>query len=299
MAEVKSLAYAIVNATDLDAWYDYGVNVLGLQVGERTDQRIRFRMDNKLYRLEINKADDDRITHVGWEVQGPRELEELAAAVREAGYDPQRPAEEEIVDRCVVDMYRFTDPDGTVQLELHYALHDSLDNFASPLGHRFVTGTGGAGHVFQLVKDVEAYEKLYFEVLGFKLSDWIAMKGLKLTFTHCNPRHHTFAFGGGVPGLPTAIGHLMFEVEDIDHVGRAHDKVLNGAAQLINGLGRHTNDKMISFYMNCPSNFGVEFGTGGLLIDDSTWTPTWYTETQYWGHSQHLTLSKGDPKNYG
>ncbi|WOQ15686.1 VOC family protein [Raineyella sp. W15-4] len=299
MAEVKSLAYAIVDATDLDAWYDYGVNVVGLQVGERTDRRIRFRMDNKLYRLEINRADQDRITHIGWEVKGPAELEQLAEAVRGLGYDVRRPSAEEITDRCVVDLYRFTDPDGTVECELHYALHDSLDRFASPLGHSFVTGDGGAGHVFQLVQDVEAYEKLYFDVLGFRLSDWIEMKGLKLTFTHCNPRHHTFAFGGGVPGLPTAIGHLMVEVEDIDHVGRAHDKVLNGAARMISGLGRHTNDKMISFYMDSPSHFGVEFGTGGLRIDDASWLPTWYTETQYWGHSPYLTLSKDDPKNYG
>lgn len=91
----------------------------------------------------------------------------------------------------------------------------------------------------------------------------------------------------------------MFEVEDIDHVGRAHDKVLNGEAQLINSLGRHTNDKMISFYMNSPSNFGVEFGTGGLLIDDETWTPTWYTDTKYWGHSDMVKLAADDPKNFG
>ncbi|WP_026927943.1 VOC family protein [Granulicoccus phenolivorans] len=299
MAAVRSMGYAIVNATDLDAWYEYGTNIVGLQVAERTESRIRFRMDQKAYRLEINKAEEDRITHIGWEVAGAQELEELAAAVSALGYDVQRPDAAEIADRCVVDMVRFTDPDGTVTLELHYALHDSLDRFASPLGHVFVTGTGGAGHVFQLVKDVKAYETLYFDTLGFRLSDWIDMKGLKLTFTHCNPRHHSYAFGGGVEGLPQAIGHLMFEVEDIDHVGRAHDKVLNGEAQLINSLGRHTNDKMISFYMNSPSNFGVEFGTGGLLIDDETWTPTWYTDTKYWGHSDMVKLAADDPKNFG
>lgn len=298
MAQVISLAYAIVDATDLDAWYEYGTNVVGLMVSERTENRIRFRMDNKIYRLEINKADRDGITHIGWEVKGPAELDELAAAVTALGYPCERPSDEEIADRCVVDMQRFTDPDGTVVCELHYALHDSIDRFASPLGHEFVTGVGGAGHVFQLVEDIPAYEKLYFDTLGFKLSDWISMKGLKLTFTHCNPRHHSFAFGGA-PGLPKAIGHLMFEVKDIDHVGRAHDKVLRGASQLISSFGRHTNDKMISFYMNSPSNFGVEFGTGGLMIDDETWAPTWYTETQYWGHHDHMKLDDDDPKNYG
>ncbi len=169
MAAVRSMGYAIVNATDLDAWYEYGTNIVGLQVAERTESRIRFRMDQKAYRLEINKAEEDRITHIGWEVAGAQELEELAAAVSALGYDVQRPPDAaEIADRCVVDMVRFTDPpDGTVTLELHYALHDSLDRFASPpLGHVFVTGTGGAGHVFQLVKDVKAYETLYFDTLA-------------------------------------------------------------------------------------------------------------------------------------
>lgn len=32
-------------------------------------------------------------------------------------------------------------------------------------------------------------------------------------------------------------------------------------------LGQHTNDKMISFYMKTPSNFDLEFGYGGAIID--------------------------------
>lgn len=296
MAEVKSLAYAVVNATDLDAWEEFGTQILGLQVGERTPDRIRFRMDHKLYRIEVNRSDEDRVSHLGWEVKGPAELAALAGRVQQAGFEVTPLDEAELKDRCVVDAVRFTDPDGVVDLELHYALHDSLASFASPLGHRFVTSNGGFGHVFQLVGDPQAYEVLYREVLGFRLSDWIDMGGLRLNFTHCNPRHHSFAFGGGVPGLPSTIGHLMLEVEDVDDVGRAHDKVLAGAAPLSMGFGRHTNDKMLSFYCKSPSGFEMEFGTGGLLIDDEVWQPTWYTATQYWGHHRNLGLVDPGPQ---
>ncbi|MFD0567797.1 hypothetical protein ACFQ2M_41870 [Kitasatospora saccharophila] len=33
----------------------------------------------------------------------------------------------------------------------------------------------------------------------------------------------------------------------------------------------HPNDHMFSFYVRTPSGFSVEYGWGGLLIDDATW----------------------------
>ena len=33
-------------------------------------------------------------------------------------------------------------------------------------------------------------------------------------------------------------------------------------------LGRHVNDKMLSFYMKTPGGFDVEFGCEGLQVDD-------------------------------
>jgi 3,4-dihydroxy-9,10-secoandrosta-1,3,5(10)-triene-9,17-dione 4,5-dioxygenase len=29
---------------------------------------------------------------------------------------------------------------------------------------------------------------------------------------------------------------------------------------------------------------GLEFGTGGIKIDDETWTPTRYDTAHFWGH---------------
>ena len=52
--------------------------------------------------------------------------------------------------------------------------------------------------------------------------------------------------------------HLMFEVTDLDLVGRAWDKVLDGAAPIASTLGKHTNDEMSSFYVRSPSGFQIE-----------------------------------------
>ena len=88
-----------------------------------------------------------------------------------------------------------------------------------------------------------------------------------------------------MPNAPKGIGHIMFEVDDVDVVGRAYDKVVkDGIAPLAISLGRHSNDQMVSFYVNSPSGFQIEYGTGGLLIDDDTWRPVRYDVPNFWGH---------------
>ena len=56
------------------------------------------------------------------------------------------------------------------------------------------------------------------------------------------------------------------------------------AIPIVMNLGRHTNDKMLSFYMRKPSGFAVEYGWGGIVGDDATWTVRRYQSGSLWGH---------------
>jgi len=142
------------------------------------------------------------------------------------------------------------------------------------------------GHAFQIVRDPAPYQPLYEDILGFRLSDHIEFGPEILgTFLHCNPRHHSFAYAP-IPPAPQGVGHLMFEVDDLDLVGRAWDKVADGAAPVALTFGKHSNDEMLSFYAVAPSGFQVECGYGGKLIDDETWTPSRYDVTSSWGHKR-------------
>ena len=176
-----------------------------------------------------------------------------------------------------------------------------MEPFVSPTGARFTTRARngepmGFGHVLQAVSDIPKYEELYFNLLGFRLSDHIERGDADLHFTHCNPRQHSFAFA---QREPAGVGHFMLEVDDLDMVGRAYDKVLeHKMAPLLSTLGKHTNDKMTSFYMRNPSGFGVEYGTGGLQIDDAVWVPTRYKDAHYWGHLPAAKLAETDPANH-
>ena len=50
------------------------------------------------------------------------------------------------------------------------------------------------------------------------------------------------------------------------------------------GLGRHPNDRMFSFYVHTPSGFLLEFGAGGIVVDDADWEIKSYTRLSEWGH---------------
>ena len=76
----------------------------------------------------------------------------------------------------------------------------------------------------------------------------------------------------------------MFEVDELDHVGRALERVRKHGAKLSATLGRHMNDEMISFYVRSPGGFDVEFGTEGLRVDDDRWVARESTAVSYWGH---------------
>ncbi len=290
-ATVRSLGYVVLGCSKLDEWRTFATNVLGLQVVDHTGSSIRLRMDEYLYRLQVDEGASAGVRTLGWEVAGPSELKELASRVEQAGYAVTYGDEEAARARDVTDLVSFQDPDGLVTLELFYGLTNALEPFLSPTGTTFTASRElGLGHVFQLVKKPEDYWKLYTETLGFRLSDHIEVgPGVDATFTHCNPRHHSFAY------VPVAhddrqreqgVGHIMIETTDIDGVGRAIDAIQGNGAKMTATLGKHTNDKMISFYIDSPSGTGFEYGTGGIEVDDETWTPTRYQSAHYWGHER-------------
>jgi 3,4-dihydroxy-9,10-secoandrosta-1,3,5(10)-triene-9,17-dione 4,5-dioxygenase len=141
--------------------------------------------------------------------------------------------------------------------------------------------------------DDEASLRFYRDVLGFRLRDSMRLppqmvgrpadgEPAWLRFFGCNPRHHSLAF---LP-MPNAARcvHVMLEVDELDHVGRALERVRKHKAPLSATLGRHMNDEMVSFYVRSPGGFDVELGCEGLRVDDARWVARESTAVSYWGH---------------
>jgi 2,3-dihydroxybiphenyl 1,2-dioxygenase len=130
----------------------------------------------------------------------------------------------------------------------------------------------------------------YSEVLGFMPRGAMRLPAppefgpLRIRFFGVNERHHTLALcpapHGGAPGVV----HIMVEVDSLDAVGRALDRVAQKGFSLSSTLGRHTNDKMVSFYVRAPGGWDVEFGTDGLKVDETYYTAEEITADSYWGH---------------
>jgi hypothetical protein len=105
---------------------------------------------------------------------------------------------------------------------------------------------------------------------------------MSIQFLRCTPRHHSIAFmqAGPVAG----IHHLMVEVTSIDCVGASLDRAMDAGCTITKSLGRHLNDRMVSYYMQSPGGFDVEVGWDGLLVDEATWCEREAGGLEPWGH---------------
>jgi 3,4-dihydroxy-9,10-secoandrosta-1,3,5(10)-triene-9,17-dione 4,5-dioxygenase len=290
---LRALGYMRIEATDMAAWREYGLKVLGMMEGDGPDKdALYLRMDEFPARLVIVPGEKDRLQVSGWEVVDAPALQQLRETLNAAGVPFKEGTKEELADRRVEAMIRFEDPDGNV-LEAFHGSQYIARRFVSPYGHKFVTAEQGLGHVVLTCTDDAAAQRFYQDVLGFRLRDSMRLppqmvgrpadgEPAWLRFYGCNPRHHALAFLP-LPN-PTGIVHLMVEVENSDDVGLCLDRAMRKKVKMSATLGRHINDKMLSFYMKTPGGFDIEFGCEGLEVDDHSWIARESTAVSLWGH---------------
>jgi 3,4-dihydroxy-9,10-secoandrosta-1,3,5(10)-triene-9,17-dione 4,5-dioxygenase len=160
-------------------------------------------------------------------------------------------------------------------------IHDH-EVFVSPAGvSGFVTGDTGLGHIVLGTTNLRDAVSFYTQVLGFRFSDYWQPGADDVVFTHCNARHHSLALVGASVSV---LYHFMLEARTLDDVGYTLDRHQSHGFELCAGLDKHTNDQMVSFYSRSPSGFQVEFGCGGIRVDDATWSVSEITKPSLWGH---------------
>ena len=290
---IRSLAYLRIGATDVPAWREYGLKVLGMIEGKGTHaDALYLRMDDFPARLVIAPHESDKLLVSGWETANAADLQSVRDSLSAAGVPFKEGTAEQLADRRVDELIVFQDPSGNTLEAFHGAALEHR-RVVSPYGHKFVTGEQGLGHVVLSTRDDEESLRFYRDVLGFRLRDSMRMppqmvgrpadgKPAWLRFFGCNPRHHSLAF---LPmPTPSGIVHLMIEVENSDDVGLALDRALRKKVKMSATLGRHVNDKMLSFYMKTPGGFDVEFGCEGLQVEDGDWIARESTAVSLWGH---------------
>ena len=294
---MSRLGYLVFEVSDLPAWESFAIDALGLMVGEReAGGALLLRMDEQAQRFRLEAGTADDLRYAGFELDSESDLEALSENLSSAGFDVATCSQEEANSRRVRRLLRTEDPGG-VGIELFYGPSQAETPFESehvPSG--FVTGNQGLGHIVLNAKDAKASEHFYTELLGMRLSDRIDMEvapnfSIETSFFHANERHHTLAFAQ--VELPKKMHHFMIEARDMDAVGSGYDRVNDAGIRIMSALGRHSNDQMFSFYARTPSRFEVEFGWGGLTLDDSTWEVVRYDRGSLWGHRRPERPRKG------
>jgi 2,3-dihydroxybiphenyl 1,2-dioxygenase len=290
MTDIKSLGYTTIQTSDIDRWRTFAFDVLGFAQGNGPDpDALYLRMDERFARIIVVAGDSDQVVHVGWEVRDGAALQRVRESLERAGLAVKPLSVEEADARRVEDVISFTDPTGTTT-EVFFGPALDHSPVVTPFGSTFVTGTQGLGHVVLPTMDPAGAFAFYSEVLGFKPRGAMRLPAppefgpLRIRFFGVNERHHSLALcpapHGGAPGVV----HIMVEVDSLDAVGRALDRVAQEGFSLSSTLGRHTNDKMVSFYVRAPGGWDVEFGTDGMKVDETYYTAEEITADSYWGH---------------
>ena len=104
--------------------------------------------------------------------------------------------------------------------------------------------------------------RFYRDGLGLRATDFIELDlgedGQKTVgFLHSGPRHHSIALVEF--DAPRRLHHIMLELRDFEDVGATYDLCQDQGVPIITSMGSHTNDGMLSFYIETPSGFQIEY----------------------------------------
>ncbi|ETA07321.1 MULTISPECIES: biphenyl-2,3-diol 1,2-dioxygenase [Gordonia] len=289
MTELRGLGFLRVQSTDVSRWRELLIDGLGMAVGSGPEADALYaRIDERRSRIAVLPGDSDKALAVGWEVRDEFALERVRQAVEAAGVAVTVMSRKEAGYIDAEGAIAFDDPAGT-RLEVFYGPVLDHSPVVTPFGGRWVTGGLGLGHVvLPSAQFAESYD-FYTQVLGFLPRGSIRLdeEGLaRVRFLGINERHHSLALCPAPPTEEPGLVHLMTEVDTLDAVGQALDRVNQQKFSISSTLGRHTNDKMISFYVRAPGGWDLEFGTEGMLVDERHYTSEEITADAYWGHDQ-------------
>jgi biphenyl-2,3-diol 1,2-dioxygenase len=284
------LAYLGVEVSDVDGLSAVLSGIAGMTAGDTHDGVSTWRNDERSQRVLVADGPANDATVIGFEVGSSGAAAATAQRLIGLGYAVEIGTDAECAERRVAGLWRVVAPWG-VSVEIVHGLAVAEVPFVSPLmADGFKTAGMGFGHCVFMVSDAEKAHSFVVEGLGLRQTDWLDLTvapGVVVSgrFYHGNPRHHSLALiCPPGPPAPKALHHFMVEVNNADDVGAAFDRAFAAGYDIPNGLGKHDNDKMFSFYTMTPAGFQVEVGHGAREVGDDWNENRAYDSISMWGH---------------
>lgn len=298
-AEISNLGYVILGVKDLGLWADFAHNMMGFHLEKQeSGHALALRMDDHAQRIVLEENSVDDILEAGWEFDSEEELDRYVEALRARGVSTVMGDGDYCKKRRVEKLYYCEDPNAYRHAFFFGpAIAPMTDPFRSRVlrGTGFETGKLGMGHILTTSINYKESVEFYRLKLGFRISDYIREERepgivVDATFMHTKSgRHHSLATAA-IPGAKR-LNHLMVQVREMNDVGLAYDRCVAAGVPIILHLGHHPNDRMFSFYVQTPSGFAIEYGYGGVVIDEDSWKVVSYSKLSDWGHKRTPPIS--------
>lgn len=283
---VTELGYVGIGVEDLEAWQKFACDIMGLEwLDEGEGDRAYLRMDYWHHRIVLHNNGGDDLLYAGYRVAGPSEFQQFQVQLKQQEIAFELGSADLARERHVLELLTLTDPAG-IRVEIFHGPEVDRGKPMRPgrgMHGRFSTGEGGLGHI--VIKDdgPEKSYRFYSEVLGMtgSVEGQVPLPNGAVQqpiFLHCNNRDHSLAFGAGPQRRN--LHHIMVETSDQDDVGLAYDLIKEAGIPVLMTLGKHSNDNMLSFYVQTPSGWFWEYGSGGTLPN----TQSEYCTRDTWGH---------------
>jgi catechol 2,3-dioxygenase-like lactoylglutathione lyase family enzyme len=253
----------------------------GLERSARTETALYMRATDEDHHVHITEIGNPAFIGPAFYAGSESDLEKLARA-------PGASNVEEINEPGGGKRVRIKDPDG-FEVEIVYGIK-SLDRIPVKKSYKTNNGddvrrkgelvrlTPGAvqckrvGHIVLNVTDFNASDVFYKNNFGFISSDECQNSDGETIFAFNRldkgkeyVDHHTLLT---VPADEASLGHLAFEVEDINAVYMGHEHLKSMGYHHSWGIGRHILGSQIFDYWFDPLGFRVEHWTDGDLLND-------------------------------
>ncbi|MCY6379754.1 VOC family protein [Hoeflea prorocentri] len=144
-------------------------------------------------------------------------------------------------------------------------------------------------HVVLNTPDLEATQKWYEDMLGFRTSDYSADQ---MIFLRCGSDHHAIAL---VRAQYPSVNHVAFEMPGIDSFMRGIGRMKQKGQAPSWGPGRHGPGNNPFAYFVSPSGYVIEFTADVQQIDEATHEPKVWSRTDPEAMDQWMTAGPPTP----
>jgi catechol-2,3-dioxygenase len=268
MIKVKRVRHTALATSDLDRQVEYYQSVIGLGVVHRDSRRVCLGNDSDQLTMVLERAADDHLGAIAFELAPNSELGELQRSLSDLGIRSEIRSDSL---PGVPKTLTFNDPDGH-RIELF-----SEWQFCKPIEPIRGLAVNKLGHVALRAPDPQASAQFFQDVLGFRVSDRIEEN---FVFMRCGFEHHSMNFARGVDGR---LHHLAFELRDASHMHQACDLLGRRGIPILWGPVRHGPGHNVAVYHRNPDGYLIElFYDMDLMADEELG----YFEPRPWHHDR-------------